>query len=73
MFHVTETLRQRNEPLFYFGAFCLLLAAIFLMLTQFTATRVYHVNAWYKPFKFALSIAIYSWTMALYCFLPAIF
>jgi hypothetical protein len=67
-----ETLKQRNESLFYFGAACLLLAVVFLLLTRFTNTQVYNVNAWYKPFKFALSIAVYAWTMAWYCtYLPS--
>jgi hypothetical protein len=67
MVHFIETLKQRNEPLFYFGAACFLLAVVFLLLTSFTTTQVYNVNAWHKPFKFALSIAVYSWTMAWYC------
>lgn len=57
-------LRQRNELLFYFGAFCLLLSVLFLLLAATTIVKVMGVNAWYKPLKFALSIAIYSWTMA---------
>lgn len=57
-------LRHRNELLFYFGAFCLLLSVLFLLLTALTKVEVMGINAWYKPFKFALSIAIYSWTMA---------
>jgi len=32
------------------------------------------VRAWYKPFKFAMSVSLYSWSMALYCsYLPASF
>lgn len=57
-------LRQRNELLFYFGSLCLLLSIIFLLLTILTSVKVMGINAWYKPFKFALSIAVYSWTMA---------
>jgi hypothetical protein len=62
-----ENLKERNEALFYFGLICFILAAAFLVLRFFTATQVMHVNAWIKPFKFALSIALYAWTMAWYC------
>lgn len=57
-------LRQRNELLFYLGAFCLLLSVLFLLLAATITVKVMGVNAWYKPLKFALSIGIYSWTMA---------
>lgn len=60
-------LKNRNETLFYFGLICYLLALLFLVLTKFTTVKVYNVNAWYKPFKFALSIGLYAWTMAWYC------
>ncbi|HEU4471596.1 MAG TPA: hypothetical protein VFR58_10960 [Flavisolibacter sp.] len=57
-------LKQRSEPLFYFGILCLAASLICLSLTRFTATQVAGVNTWFKPFKFALSIAVYSMTMA---------
>ncbi len=68
MIHFLYTIKERNGALFYFGAACLLLALLFIVATRFTTTQVYNVNAWYKPFKFALSIAIYAWTMAWFCF-----
>ncbi|CAN5351848.1 hypothetical protein BH20BAC1_BH20BAC1_10070 [soil metagenome] len=68
MIHFLHTIKDRNGALFYFGAACLLLALVFILATRFTTTQVYNVNAWYKPFKFALSIAIYAWTMAWFCF-----
>lgn len=61
-------LKQRNETLFYFGLVCFLLSLLFLLLTKITSTEVYNVNAWNKPFKFAFSLAIYTWTMAWYCY-----
>jgi len=66
MRYFIETLRFRNEPLFWFGVFCLLLALFFGLLIKMSQTEVMGVNAWYKPIKFALSIAIFSWTMAWY-------
>ena len=65
-------LKARNETLFYFGLVCLAFAALFLALTYFTNTKVYHVNAWYKPFKFAVSTWLFAWAMAWYCsYLPS--
>lgn len=64
MKYFIETLKYRNESLFYFGLICTILAILFLMLTRFTATQVYNVNAWYKPFKFAASTMLYAWAMA---------
>jgi hypothetical protein len=57
-------LKYRNEPLFYFGMLNFILALIFLGLTLLTTTQISGVNAWYKPFKFACSIALYAITMA---------
>ena len=62
-----KELKIRNESLFYFGLFCLSLSIIFIVLTKFTTTQVHGVNAWFKPFKFAVSIGFFSWTMAWYC------
>lgn len=66
-----QELKTKNETLFYFGFICLLLSILFLILARTTTTQVYGVNAWYKPFKFAVSLGVYSWTMAWYCsYLP---
>lgn len=62
--NVLEILRQRNEALFIFGAVNLILAMLFLILSRTTNIEVAGTNAWYKPIKFALSIGIFSWTMA---------
>lgn len=61
-----DQLRLRNEPLFSFGAICLVAALLCLGLTRLTQTQVMGVNAWYKPFKFLLSTAIFVWSMAWY-------
>jgi len=59
-------LRSRNEPLFYFGLICLLSAVFVLLVAKFSEVQINGVNTWYKPFKFALSIGIFSWTMGWY-------
>jgi hypothetical protein len=63
-----ETLKSRNETLFYFGLANLVLAFIFLILSQTTTTQVLGINAWIKPFKFAFSTVLYTFAMAWYCF-----
>ena len=62
-----KELKIRNEYLFYFGLFCLSLSIIFIVLTKLTTTQIHGVNAWFKPFKFAVSIGLFAWTMAWYC------
>lgn len=64
MMYFFENLKARNETLYYFGLTCFALSIIFLLLTRTTTVQITGVNAWYKPFKFALSIALYAVTMA---------
>lgn len=68
MIDFLQQLKFRNETLYYFGWLCFLCSFLFLILTQVTSTQVQQVNAWNKPFKFAVSLGIYTWTMAWYCF-----
>lgn len=63
-----QQLKERNETLFYFGLICLLLSLLFLFVARTTSVDVYGVNAWYKPFKFAISTFTFAWAMAWYCF-----
>jgi hypothetical protein len=60
-------LKSRNETLFYYGVVCIVLALLFFVLSKTTTTQVYGVNAWLKPFKFALSTFLFAWAMAWYC------
>jgi hypothetical protein len=57
-------LRRRNEPLFWFGWFNVLLLLIAVILFFADGTFITGVNAWTKPSKFAISITVYSWTFA---------
>ena len=57
------TLRQRNSILFWFGWMNLLGAIVCLVMMGLDDTQVMGINAWIKPFKFYISIAIFSWTM----------
>ena len=67
MIHFIKELKIRNEHLFYFGILCVILSLVCIVLTKTTSTQVHGVNAWLKPFKFAVSIGLFSWTMAWYC------
>lgn len=68
MIEFLQTIRDRNDTLFYFGLICLALSIVFLVMTKLSATQVYNVSAWYKPFKFAFSTVLFSWAMAWYCY-----
>jgi hypothetical protein len=72
MLDFIQSVKTKNETLFYYGIVCLVFALFFLALTKITNTQVYNVNAWYKPFKFAFSTFLYAWAMAWYCsYLPS--
>lgn len=61
-------LKLRNSPLFFFGLINFVLAILFLVLSRTSSVKVFNVSAWYKPAKFALSIGLYAWTMAWFCY-----
>jgi uncharacterized membrane protein YvlD (DUF360 family) len=61
-------LQLRNPELYWFGLFNFFIAASFVLLMPFIQIKVLGIHAFIKPIKFALSIAIYSWTMAWYMF-----
>ncbi|MBD1394165.1 hypothetical protein [Mucilaginibacter glaciei] len=62
-----NTLRYRNEPLFYFGLLCLLTALVLVPVARASQLQVTGTNAWDKPIKFALSIGVFCWTMGWFC------
>ena len=62
-----KELKIRNEYLFYFGLLCVIISIVCLVLAKTTSTEVQGVNAWFKPFKFAVSIGLFSWSIAWYC------
>ncbi|WP_266368741.1 hypothetical protein [Tellurirhabdus rosea] len=59
-----NTLKDRNEPLFYYGAICLLAAVFCLVLAW--RLPVQGANAWLKPFRFFASSVLLLWSMAWY-------
>jgi hypothetical protein len=66
MIDFLTVLKSRNEPLFYFGLISLFIAVLVLAAGKFSYIQVNGVNAWHKPFKFALSIGVFCWTMGWY-------
>lgn len=63
-----QELRVRNEQLYYYALGLMVMGGLFYLLAKLTNVQVDGVNAWYKPTKFALAIAIYCATMAWYCY-----
>ena len=61
-------LRIRNPLLYWFGWINLLGAFISLIMVMVTNTEVLGINAWIKPMKFYISIAVFCWTMAWYLY-----
>ncbi len=57
------TLRERNEPFYYYGLLCLMGAVLCLLLVRLAPLQVLGTSAWYKPFKFLLSTTIFVWSM----------
>jgi hypothetical protein len=68
MLYFIDQIRQRNEPLFWFGWMCLIFALICLLFTRWSNIQVMGLNAWYKPFKFAFSTFLFVWAMAWYVY-----
>lgn len=64
--HFLAALALRNAPLYYFGWGCLAGALGCAVLAQAGGPQVAGLNAWVKPFKFFVSIAVFAWTMGWY-------
>jgi hypothetical protein len=56
-------LKRRNPVMFWYGWLNVLGAIICLVLIQTTTVQVNNINAFIKPFKFFISIAIFCWTI----------
>jgi hypothetical protein len=57
-------LHRRDSLLSRTGWIHAALAAVFLIATQIDERTVLGIDPWVKPFKFAVSIGIYTWTVA---------
>jgi len=64
MSSLLRELHRRDRVLSWLGWFQLALLALMLMAMPFDARTILGLNPWIKPAKFAVSIAIYVWTLA---------
>lgn len=67
--NITTIVKQHSKSIYYSTLFCLLLAIISaggMMIDDRTLTGV---NVWLKPFKFAISTAIYVFTVGYFTYL----
>lgn len=61
-----DTLKEKNEALFFFGA-CMLAGALVMVFLIFLSSRqVMGINAYVKPMKFFLSTWLLVWSMGWY-------
>ncbi len=61
-----ETIKLKNETLFYFGWLCLIASTGCLILIKYSSIQILGISGWIKPFKFCISTTIMAWTMAYY-------
>jgi hypothetical protein len=59
-------LKRRNAVLYWYGWLCLAATLTGLLMIQLTDTMVLGINAWIKPTKFFISVAIFCWSMGWY-------
>jgi hypothetical protein len=62
---MTQQIRLKNPILFWLGAAHFVVFLLLLAYFPFNKTLVLGINSTIKPMKFALSIGLFSWTMAL--------
>jgi hypothetical protein len=56
-------LRKRNEQLYWFGWYNLVVGIVCVLLMQFDSQQILGINRWIKPMKFFFSVWIMVWTM----------
>jgi hypothetical protein len=59
---------DRQRPLFIAGALFFALFIVLGVVSLFDQTQITGVNRWIKPMKFAISPAIYIWTLGVYLY-----
>ena len=58
-----KELRKRNERIYWFGWYNLVLGIACLILMQFDSQKILGISRWIKPMKFSFSFGIMVWTM----------
>ena len=59
-----EEIFKRSPKLGWFGAFNFLAFFIMLIISFFDDRMLLGINVWVKPMKFAISVGVFTWTMA---------
>ena len=63
--HLWDKVYQSSFILAWTGGICLVLFAIFVPISHWDTRILMGQNIWVKPLKFTLSLAVYSWTIAI--------
>jgi hypothetical protein len=63
-----QELFNKQRPLMITGVGFILLFAVLTIISVFDSTEITGVNRWVKPMKFAVSIALYLLTLAIYLY-----
>ncbi|MBS1535205.1 MAG: hypothetical protein JST78_09015 [Bacteroidetes bacterium] len=64
--YILDLIKDKNPLLFYYSVASLLGALLCLALMRFSSVELNGVNIWLKPFKFFVSVVLFSATMAFY-------
>ncbi len=64
--HFQILLKNSNEQLYIYGCICIVATLVCFILKNYSSVQISEVNAWIKPIKFFLSIAVFAFTMAVY-------
>lgn len=59
---------ENQRALIFVGFAHLILFIVLAIISQFDSTQILGINRWIKPMKFAISITIYLWTLAIFLF-----
>jgi hypothetical protein len=57
-------LKNRNNLLYWFGLYNLIVAILCIILMKFDSQQILGVSRWLKPMKFFFSVWIMSWTLS---------
>jgi len=63
-----KELFNKQRPLMVIGFTFVLLFVALMIASLFDSTEITGINRWIKPMKFASSIALYLWTLAIYLY-----
>ncbi len=68
LMELLSDLWRTQHPLMFGGAAFFILFLVFAAVSLFDSTQILGINRWIKPMKFAVSISIFLWTIAIYLY-----